>query len=97
MSNQKIRLWSVAGVVALGFALVVGQGISGVAVQPSYAGTTTSPCPPSTPPPTPGNNGWGNGGEDGTNPGSDNGGGVSGGGQGAGSSQSDTKSADENR
>ena len=48
-SNQKIRLWSCAGVVALGFALVVGQGISGVAVQPSSAWTTTTT---STPPPT---------------------------------------------
>jgi hypothetical protein len=104
MSNQKIRLWSAASVVALGFALVVGQGISGVAVQPSYAWTTTTTPPPTTPPPTTppptpenGNNGWGNGGEDGTNAGSDNGGGVSQGGQGAGSPQSETKSDDEDR
>jgi hypothetical protein len=102
MSNQKIRLWSAAGVVALGFALVVGQGISGVAVQPAYAGDycpTPTPTPTPTKPPHPenGNNGWGNGGEDGTNPGSDFGGGVSQGGQGDGSSQSDTKSADEAR
>jgi hypothetical protein len=82
------------------------QGISGVAVQPSYAdGTTTTNTtpPPTTPPPPPpttvekGNNGWGNGGEDGTNKGSDNGGGVSQGGQGAGSPQSETKSDDAER
>jgi hypothetical protein len=104
MSNQKIRLWSAVGVVALGFALVVGQGISGVAVQPSYADgtTTTNTTPPPTTPPPPttvekGNNGWGNGGEDGTNKGSDNGGGVSQGGQGAGSPQSETKSDDAER
>jgi hypothetical protein len=99
MSNQKIRLWSAAGVVAVVLALAVGQVISGVPVQPANAGTICTPTPTPTPPPPPekGNNGWGNGGEDGTNAGSDNGGGVSGGGQGAGESQSSTKSADEAR
>jgi hypothetical protein len=38
MSNQKIRLWSAASVVALGLALAIGQVISGVPVQPAYAG-----------------------------------------------------------
>jgi hypothetical protein len=100
MSNQKIRLWSAVGVVALGFALVVGQGISGVAVQPSYADgtTTTNTTPPPTTPPPPttvekGNNGWGNG-LDGENPGTDNGLGVSpgnGNGISQGGQQSETK------
>jgi hypothetical protein len=88
MSNQKVRLWSAAKVVALVLALAVGQVISGVPVQPAYAGDY---CPP---PPGNGNNGWGNGGGDGTNNGSVNGVGVSGGGQGAGQSQSGTKSPD---
>ena len=93
MSNQKVRLWSAAKVVALVLALAVGQVISGVPVQPAYAGDY---CPP-PPDKVQGNNGWGNGGDDGTNAGSDKGGGVSQGGNGADQSQSDTKSADEAR
>ncbi len=60
MSKQKIRLWSAASAVALGLALAIGQVISGVPVQPTYAGddyggTVTTPpttTPPTTTPPT---------------------------------------------
>jgi len=52
MSKQKVRLYSAASVVALGLALAVGQAISGVPVQPAYAGDTTTP-PSTTPHPPP--------------------------------------------
>jgi hypothetical protein len=91
MSNQKLRLWSATKVVALVLALAVGQVISGVPVQPAYAGDY---CPPPPPPDkVQGNNGWGNG-LDGENPGTDNGLGVSpgnGNGISQGGQQSETK------